>query len=141
MILIIQSLWNEAITQKLVDGAIKVLKSAKIPHEVVQVPGALEMGLAIQYKSKKLKSNLKGAVACGAVIKGDTYHFELVANESARQLSDLSLKLQLPIGNAILTCFDVDQALERAGGKKGNKGEEGAHAVLQMIDLLKGRKS
>jgi len=139
MILIVQSMWNEAITSKLVEGAVKVLKSVKMPYELVQVPGALEAGLAVQWRSKKLKSKLKGAVVCGTVVKGDTYHFEVVSVESARIISDLSLKLDLPIGNAILTCFNIDQALERAGGKKGNKGEEGVHAVLQMLQLKRGR--
>jgi len=137
MILIVQSLWNEAITSKLVEGAVSILRQKKIPHKVVEVPGALEIAFAIADQRKKLKTKLKGAIACGTVVKGDTYHFEVVANESARALSALSLDFHLPIGNAILTTFNVDQALERAGGKFGNKGEEAAHAVLQMLDLMK----
>lgn len=140
MILIVQSLWNESITDKLVEGAVNVLEKQKIPYRHVQVPGALEIPLAIAAERKRLKSKLTGAIACGTVVKGDTYHFEVVANESARAITQLSVDKRLPIGNAILATYSIDQALERAGGKKGNKGEEAAHAVIQMVALLKGPK-
>lgn len=135
MILIVQSLWNEAITSQLAEGARAHLKAQKMNFKCLQVPGALEIALAIQSEAKRSKK-IKGAIACGTVVKGDTYHFEIVAHESARALTDLSLKLDLPIANAILTTFDIDQALERAGGKVGNKGSEAAEAVIRMIHLL-----
>ena len=140
MILIVQSLWNEAITSKLVEGASRILKEKKVPFQVVQVPGALEIPLAVVLEKKKQKAKLQGVIACGTVVKGDTYHFEIVANESARALTQLSIDYLLPIGNAILTTYTVDQALERAGGKVGNKGEEGAHTVLQMLELMKAKR-
>jgi 6,7-dimethyl-8-ribityllumazine synthase len=136
MILIVQSLWNEAITSKLCEGAAQYLKSKKIPYEIVQVPGALEIPLAIAYRAKK-KPGLKGAVCVGTVVKGETFHFEIVANESARALTQLSMDLMMPIGHGILATYDVDQALERAGGKYGNKGEEAARAVVSMLQWMK----
>lgn len=137
MILIVQSLWNEAVTDKLVEGAQHILQHHDIPFQLVQVPGALEIPLTIAAAKAKFKTKLKGVIACGTVVKGDTYHFEVVANESARGLTDVSLKTGLPIGNAILACYDIDQALARAGGKHGNKGEEAAESVLAMLEVLK----
>ncbi|MDB5038290.1 MAG: 6,7-dimethyl-8-ribityllumazine synthase [Bacteriovoracaceae bacterium] len=135
MILILQSLWNSSITEKLVEGAIRVLNQKELAHRVIQVPGALEFPLALTWAHKELP--LKGAIACGAVIKGETHHFEIVANESARALTDLSVNLKIPIGNAILAVYHLDQALERIGGKHGHKGEEAAEAVVLMLDLEK----
>jgi 6,7-dimethyl-8-ribityllumazine synthase len=132
VILIVQSLWNEAITEKLAAGAAKYLSERKMEYEIVQVPGALEVATAIQWYAKK---NIQGAIACGTVIKGDTYHFEVVANESARALTELTLKFDFPIANAILCTYQIEQAVERAGGKKGNKGEEAAEALVQMLQL------
>ncbi len=135
MILIAQSLWNSSITDKIVEGAKETLIKHKFEFELVQVPGALELPLAIKWAYKN--RDLQGAVACGAVIKGETYHFEVVANESARALTDLSLDLKIPIGNAILAVYHLDQALERIGGRHGHKGTEAAEAVIQMISLRK----
>ena len=137
MILIIQSLWNEAITEKLVDGAKRFLKSKDLACEVVQVPGALEIAPAIQWFANKKNSSLSGAIACGTVVKGDTYHFEIVANESARALTELSLKYDFPITNAILTVYQIEQAIERTHqeGKFGNKGFQAAEALFDMLQL------
>ncbi len=138
MILIIQSLWNESLTSKLVDGAKASLQKAKQKSDLIQVPGALEIPLAIKWAwaaSQRQQEDLDGVVACGVVIKGETYHFEIVANESAREIMRLSTELRLPIGNAILAVYTLDQALERSGGKLGNKGTEAADAVLSMIRL------
>lgn len=135
MILIVQSLWNEAITSKLAEGAQHILTQHKLKHQIIQAPGALEIALTIQWMREKLKGKLVGAIACGTVIKGDTYHFEVVSNESARGLTDVSLKYSLPVSNGILTCYTLDEALERAGGKKGNKGEEAAFALIHMLKI------
>ncbi len=140
MILIVQSLWNEAITDKLAEGAQKVLSENKLDTQVFRVPGALEIPLLIQWYSaycQNQKKLLEGIVACGTIVRGETHHFEIVAGESARALTDLSLKLDVPIGNAILCVYHIDQALERAGGNQGHKGEEAAHAVMEMLKLKK----
>lgn len=138
MILIVQSLWNEAITDKLVEGAQHVLEEKNHAFETVQVPGALEIPLVTKWawaKGQRVQKPLLGVIACGTVVKGETHHFETVAAESARALTALSMDLRLPIGNAILCVYNIDQALDRAGGKEGNKGEEAAHAVLHMIEI------
>lgn len=135
MILIVQSLWNEAITSKLAEGAKNVLDQRKLKHQVIQVPGALEIPLAVQWGREKFKKKLMGAIACATVVKGDTYHFEIVSNESARGLTDVGLKYSLPVSNGILTCYNLNEALERSGGKMGNKGEEAALALVHMLDL------
>ena len=140
MILVVQSMWNESITGEIAKGAEKVLQEKDVSYEVIQVPGALEIPLAIKWawtKARRNQSEVWGVIACGTVIKGETHHFEIVANESARKLSDLSLELSLPIANAILAVYNTEQALERIGGKHGHKGEEAADAVLSMRRLQK----
>ena len=139
MILVVQSLWNEAITDKLAEGALRVLQTEGHETRHVRVPGALEIPLAIKWawsKGQRTQSHLlEGVVACGTIVKGETYHFDVVANESARALTDLSLDLRIPIGNALLAVYNIQDALERTGGKHGHKGEEAAHAVLDMLRL------
>jgi 6,7-dimethyl-8-ribityllumazine synthase len=140
MILIAHTEWNDSITGKLVEAAEKFLQEKDVPYEVIKVPGALELPLAIKWAWKKARQSQKeiwGAVACGTVIRGDTYHFEIVADNSCRDLAELALELELPIGNAILAVDNIDQALDRAGGSKGNKGVEASEAVLQMLQLKK----
>jgi len=142
MILIVQSLWSKKITQQLADGATRVLKEQNVAHELVQVPGALEIPLAIKWawsKSQREQSPFFGAIACGCVIKGETYHFDIVANESARALMNLSVDLRLPIGNAILCVYDHSQAEARCDLSKG-KGAEAALTVLEMLKLKQEKK-
>jgi 6,7-dimethyl-8-ribityllumazine synthase len=135
MILIVQSLWNASITEKLVEGAERILTRENIPTKLVQVPGALEIPLAIQWAYER--QEILGVIACATVIRGETHHFEIVAEESSRALMDLSVRLKIPIGNAVLAVYHLDQALERVGGKHGHKGEEAAQAVVQMLALQK----
>lgn len=137
MVVVVQSLWNQSITQKLVEGATQRLEEKKIDYEVIKVPGALEIPLAIKWawsKGQRTQKSLTAAIACGCVIKGETQHFDIVANESARALMDLSVDLRLPIGNAVLCVFDPDQAKTRSEGEF-NKGIEAADSVLQMSRL------
>jgi 6,7-dimethyl-8-ribityllumazine synthase len=140
MILVVQSLWNRTITDRLAEGAAQLLREADLPYQILQVPGALEIPLAIQWAQDaavKKHSPLRGVIACGTVVKGDTYHFEIVANESSRKLVDLSLELKIPITNAILAVYNVEQAIERTGGnsKFQNKGEEAAEALVAMLKI------
>ncbi len=138
MVLIVQSLWNRELTGSMAKAAAETLQAKKISHQIVEVPGALEIPLAVKWawsKAQKIQEPLLGAIACGVILKGDTYHFEIVANESARGLMDLSLELRIPIGNAILACYKMEEAVDRCGGKFGNKGIEAAEAVCSMIQL------
>ena len=102
------------------------------------MPGALEIptgiAMAIDAAARK-RDPYDGVVALGCVISGETYHFEIVSNESARGLAELALTRQLPIGNGILTVENESQAVARAGGNKGNKGTEAARAALAMVEL------
>jgi 6,7-dimethyl-8-ribityllumazine synthase len=102
------------------------------------VPGTLEIPAAIAIAldaAKRKRKPYDGVVALGCVIQGQTYHFELVSNESARGLMDLSVKERLALGNGILTVDNEAQAYERAGGAKGNKGAGAANAALAMVAL------
>lgn len=132
-LLIVQSLWNESITGSLLQSARESLKASGFEIEELQVPGALEIPLAIKWswaKGQRTQKPVLAAVACGCIIRGDTYHFEMVANESSRALMDLSLDLRIPIGHAILACDTQEQAVARR-----NKGKEAAESVLEMLKL------
>ena len=136
-ILLVCSPYYQTITENLITGASEVLNSKLIDFETIYVPGALEIAPAIKYMSRK-KNGIKlfdGFIALGCVIRGETYHFEIVANESARSLCNLAIKDLLPIGNGIITVENEMQALERSDPKKLNKGAGAALACLSLIDI------
>jgi 6,7-dimethyl-8-ribityllumazine synthase len=134
---VIASRFNEEITTKLVAGATDALKKhGVLPDsiDVVWVPGAWELPAV----ARRLLSNERydALVAVGAVIRGDTPHFDYVAGEAARGLSRASAEYDRPIGFGVLTCDTVEQAEARAGGAHGNKGWDAALAALEMTDLF-----
>jgi len=132
---IVVSRWNSMITDKMLDGALKALKSNGIQDDditVVKCPGSYEIPLAVQ---KVLKNrDVDGVIAIGVVIRGGTPHFEYVCDAVNRGITDLILKHNKPIAFGVLTTDDVKQALERAG-ENGNKGGEAALALLEMISV------
>ena len=135
---IVLSLFNEFIGQKLLDGALKSLKENKVNEnniDIVKVPGAFEIPLA----AEKLASLKKyDTILClGAVIRGETPHFDYVAEAASTGILQVSLKYSLPIAFGVLTTNNVEQAVERAGGKHGNKGYDIAITALEMADLMK----
>lgn len=136
-IAIIASRFNEPIVKKLVDGAIDALERHGASPEnidVIWVPGAWELPAVAR---RLLASERYDAlVAVGAVIRGDTPHFEYVAGEAARGLGVASADYDRPIGFGVLTCDTVEQAEARAGGEHGNKGWDAAVAALEMADLF-----
>ena len=136
-VVIVVARFNEHVTQKLVDGAVEAcLKhGARLEDiDVLWVPGAWELPLAL---AKALQTErYDAAVALGAVIRGETPHFDYVAGESARGLSLLQGEFGVPIGFGLLTCDTMAQAEARAGGTHGNKGWDAAVAALEMTDLL-----
>lgn len=136
-ILLVCSPYYKQISDNLIKGATNVLVSKSINYEILYVPGALEIAPAIKLTYDKSKDNsyFDGFIALGCVIRGETYHFEIVSNESARSLSDLSINYSLPIGNGILTVENKKQALERSDPKKLNKGYGAALACLSLIDI------
>lgn len=134
---IVTSTFNQEITQALRNGAISFLVNAGMDEAditSVEVPGAFEIPLAI--KALIRSKSIHGVVALGAVIRGDTPHFEYVCHAVERGCSELSLEFQKPVGFGVLTVDTEAQARERIGGPKGNKGEEAAAAVVQMCHLL-----
>ena len=130
---IVQSRFNPEIGRGLLRGALRALKEARVPDErvtVVTVPGALETPLALQRLAQS--GNFGALVALGAVIRGETFHFEIVANESAAGLASVQLEFGIPIGNGILTC-DTDA---QAAARMDAKGFEAAMAALELANLL-----
>lgn len=134
-ILIVESPYYEDIAAYLVEGAVATLGEAGATYERVAVPGALEIPVAIKIAHKS--GQYDGFIALGCVLRGETSHYDIVCNESARGLTKLALKHSLAIGNGILTCETEEQALERARPDKMNKGRDAANAVLAVIELKK----
>ena len=125
---IVASRFNEALAAKLVERAEREAKKLGAQSSTVSVPGALEIPIALQWMAKSGKYD--ALVALGCVIRGDTYHFEVVANESARGLMDVALDCGLPIANGILTTEDEAQAEARL-----DKGAEAVRVALEMARL------
>ncbi|MGH6994223.1 MAG: 6,7-dimethyl-8-ribityllumazine synthase, partial [Stellaceae bacterium] len=137
-LLIVQARFYEDIADALLAGARGVLDAAGAEYDSISVPGALEVPAAIAMAvdaAQRRRAPYDGVVALGCVIQGETYHFELVSNESARGLMDLAIDRQLCIGNGILTVDTQGQALARAGVGGRNKGTSAAKAALAMIAL------
>ena len=130
------SRFNGFIVESLLAGAIDALCRHGIPEssiDVVRVPGAFELPLAVQAMAKGGKYD--AIIALGAVIRGATPHFDIV--ESAKGLSAVATQFEIPVINAVLTTDTIEQAIERAGTKAGNKGAEGAMGAIEMISLMK----
>ena len=130
--------FNSFIGDALLGGAVDVLERHGVSQEditVVYVPGAFEIPLAVQKMAKS--GDYHGVIALGAVIRGSTPHFDYVAGECAKGLNSVQLDAGLPIGFGVLTVDSIEQAIERAGTKAGNKGAEAAMTVLEMVNLLK----
>jgi 6,7-dimethyl-8-ribityllumazine synthase len=125
---IVASRFNEALSGELLSRARKEAEKAGAEVSVASVPGALEIPLALQWMAQS--GRFDALVAVGCVIRGDTYHFEVVANESARGVMDVSLEYGLPIGNGILTTDDEAQAQARL-----DKGGEAVRVALEMAKL------
>lgn len=131
-ILIVEARFYAHLNDMLIDGVRNALEAEGHSHEVVTVPGALEVPAAIALADQS--GRYDGYVALGVVIRGETYHFEVVSNESARGIMALTLD-GLAIGNGILTVEDEEQALARADKTRKDKGGEAAKAALAMLAL------
>ena len=136
---IVVARFNSFINENLVDGALDVLKrQGLVPDEqitLVRVPGAVEIPLAVKKLAKS--GNVDAIIALGCVIRGDTYHFELVASENGKGLAQVMMEYDIPVAFGVLTTENIEQAIERAGTKAGNKGAEAALSALEMINVLK----
>ena len=134
---ILVSRYNELITTKLLEGALACCQEAGLPREqvdVVWLPGAFELPVAAAAAAESGRYSC--LVALGAVIRGETPHFEYVAGEATRGLSAVAVQHALPVGFGVLTVDTLQQAADRAGGSAGNKGYEAASAALRAADAL-----
>ena len=137
-LLIVEARFYDDLADALLDGAKAALDRAGATYDVVTVPGALEIPAAISFAldgAEEGGREYAGFVALGCVIRGETHHFDIVANESARALMDLSVEESLAIGNGILTVENDEQAWTRARANEGDKGGFAARAALTMIEL------
>ena len=139
-ILIVEARFYDDMADALLDGATSALKDAGATYDLVTVPGALEIPAAIAMALDGADNDgteYDGFVALGMVIRGETYHFDIVSNESSRALMDLAVSESLPIGNGILTVENDEQAWARVRRSDKDKGGFAARAALTMIELKK----
>tara|TARA_B100001248_G_scaffold224187_1_gene181277 strand:- start:5740 stop:6204 length:465 start_codon:yes stop_codon:yes gene_type:complete len=132
---VITARFNEDITYRLEMGAMRKLQEAGVPREQItqmRVPGAFEIPLAAKYA---YDMGAHAIVALGAVIRGDTSHYDYVCSAVERGCTELQLRYAIPVAFGVLTTDNEEQALDRAGGSHGNKGEEAASVALEMLDL------
>ncbi|PTY37903.1 6,7-dimethyl-8-ribityllumazine synthase [Saccharospirillum sp. MSK14-1] len=130
--------WNSFVVESLLDGAVDALKRHGIKDDqitIVRAPGAYELPLVCQKLAAT--DRYDAIVALGAVIRGGTPHFDFVAGEAAGGLSSVSLTTDVPVIFGVLTVDSIEQAIERAGTKAGNKGAEAAQVALEMVNLFK----
>jgi 6,7-dimethyl-8-ribityllumazine synthase len=135
---LVVSRFNSFITERLLDGALDALKAAGAPEkniEVVRVPGSFEIPLAAKKVAEGARADV--VIAIGCVLRGETAHFDYVASEVARGVQLAQLDTGVPIIFCVLTCDTLEQAIDRAGLKGGNKGHEAGMAAVEMANLSK----
>lgn len=135
---ILSTRWNAFVVDRLVEGAIDTLKRSGVPAEaitLIKVPGAYELPLVAQ---RAAASEHFDAIIClGAVIRGSTAHFDYVAGEAAKGIAAVAMDFDLPVIFGVLTTDTIEQSIERAGTKAGNKGSEAATTAIEMVNLVK----
>lgn len=137
-VLIVEARFYDDIQDALLEGALAELKAAGASHELITVPGALEIPAAIAIAIDAAEANGKpydAAIALGCVVRGDTIHFEIVSQESSRGLMDLAVSRKFPLGNGILTVNTEAQAWARARASELNKGGDAARAAIAMLQI------
>ena len=130
--------WNSFVVESLLEGALDTLKrhgAEETNIEVVYVPGAFEIPLAV--KKMAASKNYDAVITLGAVIRGGTPHFEYVAGECVKGMASSMMEYEIPVAFGVLTVDTIEQAIERAGTKAGNKGEEAALSAVEMVNLLR----
>lgn len=136
---IVVSEWNEEVTGSLYNGAYETLLENGIPKENIQkhyVPGSFELSLGAQWMAER--KDIDAVICLGCVIQGETKHFDFICDAVAHGITNVSLKFNKPVIFGVLTPNTQQQALDRAGGKHGNKGDEAAFTALKMLGLAKG---
>ena len=135
---IVISRFNDFIGKKLLDGAVDTFKRLNVKDEnidIIYTPGAFEIPLMAQYAAKSNKYN--AIVALGAIIKGSTSHYGYVCNELSKGIATVSMNTGVPVLFGVLTTDTIEQAIERAGTKAGNKGADCAKAAIEMANVIK----
>ncbi|GLQ33443.1 6,7-dimethyl-8-ribityllumazine synthase [Litoribrevibacter albus] len=130
--------WNAFVVESLVEGAVDSLKRHGVSEEditIIRCPGAMEIPLTVKKVAETGKYD--AIITLGAVIRGGTPHFEYVSGECTKGLGQLALQYGIPVAFGVLTVDSIEQAIERAGTKAGNKGEEAAMSAFEMVSLLK----
>jgi len=134
---IVVSRFNSFITERLLDGALDALRRHGVEEEgirVFRVPGAFEVPLAVR---KAAQQKVDGVIALGALIRGGTPHFDYLSAEVTKGVAQVMLETGVPVSFGVLTTDTVEQAVERAGTKSGNKGAEAAQSAIEMVNLLR----
>jgi len=135
---IVASRWNEFIVGRLVEGAVDgIVRHGGSSDQItiIRVPGSFELALAAKKVAKA--GGIDAIICLGAVIRGETPHFDHVAGEAFKGITHVSLETELPVAVGIVTADSLDQAINRAGGKAGNKGYEAAVTAIEMANLLR----
>ncbi len=135
---IVVSEWNDYITDSLLNGALEALNEQNVPADnidVYHVPGSYELPSGADMLFRR--ADVDAVICIGCIIQGETRHFEFIAEAVAKGIMDVGLKYGKPAIFSVLTCDTMQQAEDRAGGKHGNKGVEGAVACMKMLDLYK----
>ena len=135
---LVASRFNEMITRKLLEGALDALKrhgSSEDDISIIWVPGAFE--LPVVAKKVVSSGDYDGVICLGAVIRGDTPHFDFVASEAAKGIALAAMESGIPVSFGVLTTDTIEQAIERAGTKAGNKGWDAAMTAIEMVDLYR----
>ena len=135
---IVAARFNEFIVESLIKGAVHCLRqhgAAESDIELIRVPGAYEMPLAVERVAANRRAD--GIIALGAVIRGSTPHFDYVSGECMRGVAASARQHGVPVGMGVLTTDTIEQAIERSGTKAGNKGEEATLAMIEMVNLLR----
>lgn len=136
---ILVSEWNEEVTESLYNGAYETLLDNGIPKDNIQkhyVPGSFELSLGAQWMAER--KEIDAVICLGCVIQGETKHFDFICDAVAQGITNVSLKFNKPVIFGVLTPNSQQQALDRAGGKHGNKGDEAAFTALKMLGLAEG---
>ncbi len=139
---IVVARWNSYVVESMVEGAIDTLKRHGISEEqitIIRCPGSFELPLVVKKVAKQ--GRYDAVIALGAVIRGGTPHFDFVAGECTKGIAQTMLEHEVPVSFGVLTVDTIEQAIERAGTKMGNKGEEAALAAFEMVSLLKNLES
>lgn len=131
---IVVSEWNEEVTESLFSGAVETLKNHGVPKENIirkNVPGSFELSMGAQWMAEK--KEIDAVICIGCVIQGETKHFDFICDAVANGITNVSLKYNKPVIFGVLTPNNQKQALDRAGGKHGNKGDEAAITAIKML--------